>query len=293
MTLQGVFRRLALVALCTLVGPGARAETDDEIGAGGASTRAALEKRCGGGDMRACSNLGVFFERGLGGEQSDARAAELFLRACNQKEATGCFNLGTRYQKGRGVARDWEKAAGFFAASCERGHASACSAEADLYDQGGHGLAQDPARSAALYGTACEAGFAAGCFNLGTSYQAGAGVKKDPARALALYEKACYAKPAAFPPGCNNSGHMLLRGDGVEKDVAKGAANLARMCSLAAEPGRDQGTRRAGVVACMTAAPLFERGEGVPQKKDGARELYQSACNLGDQGGCEAAARLR
>jgi TPR repeat protein len=65
---------------------------------------AACTARCAKGDGEACSTLGAIYRTGGHGVARDeARAVELYRRACNLGSAKGCRNLREMYSEGRGV----------------------------------------------------------------------------------------------------------------------------------------------------------------------------------------------
>jgi TPR repeat protein len=78
-----------------------------------------LQKACDGGDMWACSNLGVRYEQS--GVRDAAKAAALFQKACDGGETESCFHLGVRYEEGNGGVRDAAKAAALYHKACDGG----------------------------------------------------------------------------------------------------------------------------------------------------------------------------
>jgi len=70
--------------------------------------------------------LGTLYERGQGLTKDDARAAQLYERACDAGSGTGCGFLGDMYLKGRGVKKDKSRATVLWRKACQLGWAQAC-----------------------------------------------------------------------------------------------------------------------------------------------------------------------
>jgi len=65
---------------------------------------AGCSARCDTGDGEACSNLGTMYRLGgRGVARDEARAVELYRKACNLGSTTGCTRLREMYSEGRGV----------------------------------------------------------------------------------------------------------------------------------------------------------------------------------------------
>jgi hypothetical protein len=71
--------------------------------------------------------------------------------------------------RGTGVAKDEARAVELFKKACDAGHAGGCSSLGVMYDEG-RGVAKDEAGAVELYWKACDGGDAQGCFMLGTVY---------------------------------------------------------------------------------------------------------------------------
>jgi hypothetical protein len=83
-------------------------------------------RACDGGDMRACSNLGVMYADGAGVREDDARAVELYRQACHGGSMEGCYFLGAMYANGEGVRKDKAYAVEFYRQACDGGYQYAC-----------------------------------------------------------------------------------------------------------------------------------------------------------------------
>ena len=60
--------------------------------------RRLFTQACEGGNMNACSYLGVLYDKGLGGSTDEQTALKLFQKACDQGYLSSCTNLGSVYQ---------------------------------------------------------------------------------------------------------------------------------------------------------------------------------------------------
>jgi TPR repeat protein len=190
--------------------------------------------KCDAGVGAACNSEGVFYKTGKGGTPVDeGRAATLYQKACDLKNAWGCTNLGEVYTSGRGVPRDEAKAAVLLRQACDLKNPQACSDLGSLYSEG-HGVQKDPEQAVALFERACNAGNAVGCRALGWHVAAGDGIAQDSARAAALFQQACDGGEAT---GCGALGDVLVRGVGVATDRVKGIAYLHKSCDAGSQFG--------------------------------------------------------
>ena len=85
-----------------------------------------FKKACDDGNMRACHNLGVMYEKGNGVEKNEQKAVELYKKVCDGGEMFGCHNLGVMYTNGNGVEKDFGKAAELFKKACDGGDMNGC-----------------------------------------------------------------------------------------------------------------------------------------------------------------------
>ncbi|MCY4591847.1 MAG: hypothetical protein OXE86_15070 [Alphaproteobacteria bacterium] len=111
------------------------------------------------GSPEVLYNLGLFYERGLGVEQDDARAFAFYRQAGEQDHPYALFNLGVFHLKGRGTPRDDTRAARAFAKSADLGVARAAHVLGVLTEQG-RGVPADAGRARSLYEQAARGGVA-------------------------------------------------------------------------------------------------------------------------------------
>lgn len=160
---------------------------------------AALLRQCNGDEAHACLELGRRYERGKDLLPSDAKAVELYRRACNISDAA-CDHLGRMYEDGRGSVRQSDAKAGeYHARACEKGSASGCALLGRMYEEGRGRALPDYVMAAKMYTRACDADMAGSCFLLARLYRKGLGVPRSRARASALLTKAC---SLGLAPGC-------------------------------------------------------------------------------------------
>jgi TPR repeat protein len=112
------------------------------------------------GNARAQANLGVFYDRGLGGLDKDpVKAVELFNLAAEQSYAGGLYNLGSCYEAGRSGLRQNEKAASrCFLAAAQQRHLEALVAVGEYYENGRGIFPRDEVQAARFYYQAAEQG---------------------------------------------------------------------------------------------------------------------------------------
>jgi TPR repeat protein len=73
-----------------------------------------------------CANLGNSYWNGRGVSQDDTRAAALYSRACDSRNAAACSSLGVCYWSGRGVTKDLGKARLYLIKGCGLGNQWGC-----------------------------------------------------------------------------------------------------------------------------------------------------------------------
>jgi TPR repeat protein len=123
------------------------------------------------GNAMAQYRLGTLYAEGKGVAQSDAIAAEWFLKAAEQGNADAQYNLAASYVEGIGVKKDEEEAAKWFRRAADQ-----------------------------------RLGFAQ--LNLGMLYAAGRGVPQDNVEALMWIELSVYSLP---PGGARSDAARALK----------------------------------------------------------------------------------
>jgi TPR repeat protein len=191
-----------------------------------ANAAARHQEACEEGDAPSCHTLGLMHFYGVGVRRSDARAANLFRRACHLRLPSGCFSLvdvGTAYAEGIGVPRDEAWAVELFSDACEGDTAGGCARLGVMYYEG-RGVERDHARAAELFRQACTGFDADSCFNLGTMYASGTGVLRNDILAYALFS---ISADRGIVRGAQNLAMLTL--EMTEQEIADAEA-LAQRC---------------------------------------------------------------
>jgi TPR repeat protein len=247
-------------------------------------------------------------------------------RLCGRSiDGKACFQIGLRYQKGLGgLPTNEATAAIFYRRACERGVAAGCTNIGYYTYWGKAGLAIDKVRGAAYYRKGCNGGDNIGCNNLASAYAWGSGVPLDFDLAIRLFRRACAAgvtlacknatdterRRAAAPrrggtaPPAGGGGiqekRPLPRGDGAihEKPSGPGLGARRPMPYRALESPTTAAARYRRQcspdqpVACFELGFLQINSWALPwQPKEGVRLLTQ-ACDGGLGDACSALGEL-
>lgn len=165
---------------------------------------------------------------GLGGEQSYAKALQLYLQAAEADDAEAQYISGAMYLKGLGVGKDFKKAFRLLYEAAKNGKSTAESeqilAQAFLL---GSGVPKNYQKAVEWYTLAAQNGSKDAQNELGFMYFVGNGVEQDVEKGGALFLKAAYNGSAIAQ---YNVGIMYYTGKGVKvADLEKSYAwlNLA------------------------------------------------------------------
>jgi len=144
------------------------------------------------GDVSAQNELGEFYLHGIGTNQDDKHAFELFKKASENKEEFGFAwaNLAYMYRTGRGTEKDYGKAFYWYEKAAHRGWIPSAREELGNMYENGLGTRKDYAKARYWYEKAIEEGDTYAMMALGRFYQQGIGVKKNPAKAKSYYKMA-------------------------------------------------------------------------------------------------------
>ncbi len=220
--------------------------TADEVNAGAqVSSETARPQKLSAdqGNAQGQANLGVLYEKGLGGLAKDEReAARLYKLSADQGNARGQVNLGVFYHKGLGgLAKDEREAARLYKLAADQGDAQGQVNLGVFYQKGLGGLAKDEREAARLYKLAADHGNAHGQAHLGVFYQKGlGGLAKDEREAARLYKLSADQGDAQ---GQVNLGFFYERGLG---GLAKDEREAARLYKLSADQGNAQAQANLG-----------------------------------------------
>ncbi len=152
------------------------------------------ELACDGGKQLSCAHLGRLWARGLGGEQNEDTARALYELSCSADEMLGCAFLGRLHY----INRKGKDARKFLKKACDGGSYVGCDGLGAVLKEGIGGK-PDVKKAKALFDAACQGGEMSGCANLGVMYMKGEGGVKNPERAREHLKKAC---AAGVPTAC-------------------------------------------------------------------------------------------
>jgi TPR repeat protein len=253
---------------------------------------------CGEPKSDDCIKEAIDLMYGRGVVKDEAKAAKMYIAACDAKSSTGCTFMGHAYEYGKGVPKEPWRGRGImgdtspqigaksalYGSACDAGDAPSCWL-LGLVNENGFGVPKDAkkgadfyARAATLEAQGCEKGSLMSCTKLGQMERDGKGGPKDAAKASANFEKACAGGDGA---GCASLGYALQNGElGKPKDEKKAADYFAKGC----EGGDDMG--------CENGGHMYEDGRGIKADKAAAQRLYKIACDRGDKAACGAYERV-
>jgi TPR repeat protein len=101
-------------------------------------------RACEGGEVVACSDLGLMAKEGRGRPKSASSAGDLFKKACEAGALAGCANLGIAYAAVEGVPANPAVAVELLERACRGKELSACHNLAVLYLEGARGATRGP-----------------------------------------------------------------------------------------------------------------------------------------------------
>ena len=148
--------------------------------------------------------LGYMFLNGLGVEQSEEHAQEVFETSADMGCVKALYMLG--YRARHAEQPDIPAAIRWYTMAAEQGHAEAMLGLGIIYDQGLTG-AEDDVFAAYWYERAIANGCTDAAYNLGSLYRDGEGVEQDRAKAMELYG---VAMDGGSAKACEQLGYMLL-----------------------------------------------------------------------------------
>ena len=148
-----------------------------------------------------------------------------YHKAAEQGYATAQFNLGVYYDKSRGVEQSAEEAMKWYHKAAEQGKAAAQCRLGTFYDEG-IGTEQNVEEAVKWYRLAAEQGYANGECCLGRSLLLGIGVEKDEKTAIRFFYAAAERENEnAFAW----LGYCFASGTGVPKDMQKSKSFFSKV----------------------------------------------------------------
>jgi TPR repeat protein len=121
-------------------------------------------RACAGLIRGACVEVGRFVRDGRGGVPADAHAAAvMFAQACEGGEPSACGEYGAALLSGEGFPRDVELGLATLERACISEQGAACATLWESYSRGLNGATVDAELGARFGRMACEYGVAAAC----------------------------------------------------------------------------------------------------------------------------------
>ncbi len=263
---------------------------------------AKAEYLCALKDAPACYDLALMYDSGQGVPKNQAKATQLYQKACDGGVQAACAKLRPTPKAGKAAQTGVRKSpahgraspaappppspADLAQQSCDAGQIADCTRLAAMYRKG-EGVTKDDARAAVLLGYACAGKDAGACFDLALMHWHGEATGwYDTTQAWDAFDRAIAAGAAAalaaqqagceqgLAPACVNLGLMYGNGKGVAKDEAKAASLYQKACDGGSPDG------------CYRLAAVFDYGWGVAVDDAKAAQLYQRACTAGSAVGC-------
>lgn len=123
-----------------------------------------FDRECANGQADACSHLGWMYKNGIGVPENWSQFFSYSSKACDGGDGFACLNVGIEYEVGGsgGIKQDYSRAAVVYSRSCNARNAIGCKCLGSLYHRG-LGVTRDDSRAEELFSKACKLGAAVGC----------------------------------------------------------------------------------------------------------------------------------
>jgi TPR repeat protein len=141
------------------------------------------------GDVRAQTQLGWYYQEGIGIPRDTKKAVELYLKAADKGNSDAQNNLGWCCQNGMGIDEDLKEAISYYKKAADQGNALAQYNLGRCY-QTGTGVEKDIKTAVSYYLQSAAKGYMHAQINLGWCYQHGAGVAQNEQEAAKWYRAA-------------------------------------------------------------------------------------------------------
>lgn len=231
-------------------------------------------------DAKAQRQLGVMYEKGLGVSKDAIKAKDWYEKAAEQEDASAQVLLGLMYEEGReGISKNLVKAKEWYEKAADQGEIHAATLLGRMYEEGEDNFPQDYVKAHDWYKKAAQKGEADAQYQLGIFYLLGQGVHKDAKKAVQWFEKA--ALDSTYYQ--NKLGDFYHHGDAkafIEPQYAK------------AREWYEKAASKEHIISQLTLAKMYEKGAGIRQDKEKAKEWYGRACDQGKKHGCDDYRRL-
>ncbi len=215
--------------------------------------------------------LAICYDKGIGVEQSYAKATQLYLKLAAEKDALAQYEVGCRYFIGKGIKQDDAKALEFLKLSADQGYVLAQFQLGEIYSKGFGAFPVDDFLANAYFFKAAFQGCAEAARKLGCAYAEGRGAVRNYRQAVLCWEIAVKEKDCVAAFNLYGVYRVGKEGkEGVVKDVKKAIQYL----HSSAEWGDPDGQ--------FILGQLYYFGdEAVKQDKtEGLKWLHKAAENL-------------
>ena len=188
------------------------------------------------GDKRCQNQLGIWYKKGVGTEQSYKLALEWFHKAACQDYASAFANIGNLYRQGLGVEVDNHKAVLYYKEGANRNHPGSQNMLGECYLMG-IGVDSDKSKAFSLFLESSLQGHAPAMFMLYMCYLNGFGTEKDKNAAIEYLKKAANKKHAK---SCYTLGGYYQVGKFVNKDEKKSLILFTDAAKQGYAPAQEQ-----------------------------------------------------
>ena len=184
-----------------------------------------FSKACKLGDGKACNNLGWVYKE----EKKFKESKKFYTKACNNNYLMGCSNLGYMYEHGTEVKKDFDKAEELYSKACKENNEVACSNLKKLQKK--RADKKKYKQEIVEEEKGCKEGDSSSCGSLALRYlEGGFGTEQNFTKAKELFEKSCNDNDLM---GCSNLGLLYALGKGVKQDKKKAKKLLTKVCNEA------------------------------------------------------------
>ncbi len=226
-----------------------------------------FEKAVALGSVDAINYLGICYRDGLGVNQDEEKAVQLFKEGYEKGDGVySAYNLAGCYDKGIGTYCDPQKAIELLVIATENGNIDA-SNDLGVKYKDGDGVEVDYDKAFAYFSKAAEGESSVGIYNLADCHMHGYGTEESMIKAIEYWDK---AGALGIVPALSNLGVVFEQGlGGMEIDNEK-AITFYTAAAL-----------KGDMVATCNLANMHYYGTGMEVDKVGAFLLYTQAAAAG------------
>ena len=230
--------------------------------------------------------LGYMYANGEGVEEDISRGIEYYRQSAEANNALGAYCLAANYALGRGLEQDYERAYHWYEVSARAGDIDAV-VQLGLMWAKGEGREVDYGQSLEWWLKAAEQDHAGALLYIGELYHKGNGVKASSAEAAKWFVRCWQAG--------NSSGPAAIRAVLPGLEEAAEAGDVEAQCQMGVIYWRgkidiekavgwlERASGSGHPEACRLLGFLLDNGDGVPQDRERAVELFLQGAEGGDR----------